>query len=192
MKRFFKKIGSYIKAVEKYIREDVHNPLATMSNLGYVIFGFLSLGTNFIIGLLQIILGVTSGGFHWSRTDCWHKADIVGIYYVFATISFWLMLGSWGVPLGLLVGGVAHYSFSKGYSKHAQKIIGILGGLCLIPFFIQNGWMETLQMMQWFVYAVAVSKVANHWNPEENEKWYDTFHSVWHIFSSIGIFYLVN
>lgn len=177
------------RRVEQYIRTNVHNPLSTMSNLSYGIFGYLTLGVNPVIGFLQIVLFVASSGFHWVRNDCWHKADILAIFYVFGSIAGFLFAGNAGLVIGLGVAGVGQYLYMKKIVGSRQTI-GVLGILTLVPFWILNGWEDSLFVLMWFSLAFAVSTLGSYFNPEEDGKWYDCFHAIWHIFSGVGIYYL--
>ena len=114
----------------------------------------------------------------------------MAIYYVFAVIGAWHWFGHAGIPIGFVVGGAAHWSFS-GYSHYSRYIIGALGVFTVIPYLIANGWIDTAHMLKWFVFAFGASYLADRLNPGEDTKEYDAFHAVWHIFSAIGIYYLI-
>ncbi len=184
------KIKNLINNIEHYIRNGVHNPLSTMTNLTYFL-GFFALYHNFILGSLMIILGICSTGFHWVRNDCWHKADIVAIYYVFAVLAGFLWLGNLGIILGFILGGIAHWMFDGKPDVSSRHVIAVLGVLVIIPFWILNGWQDSLFVLMWFALAGGVSSIATYFEPEEDGIVYDCFHSIWHIFSGIGIYYLV-
>lgn len=172
--------------------KNMKNPASTLSNIFYVIFGILALSETPVMGTLLIGLGIASAGFHWKRTDCWHKADIVMIYYVFAVIGMWLWIGSTlGVMLGITLGMVAHCSF-KDYSRYSQPIIGVLGLIVVIPYTLENGWAEMLHMLKWFAFAMLFGRLAVYFNPEEDSMQYDSLHSAWHLWSSVGIYYLIT
>lgn len=182
-------IKSYIKKIEDYIRNKVHNPLSTMSNIGYLWFGLLTMLFNVGLGIAQIILFVASSGFHWLRNDCWHRFDILAIFYVFGTLAGYLFAGDVGFVFGAGLAGIGHYLYDKGLVG-SRQVIGVLGALTLIFFYIINGLNDTLFVLMWFALAFGVSSIADHFNPTQDGKWYDTFHGIWHIFSSIGIYYL--
>lgn len=174
-----------------YIKNGVHNPLSTMTNLTYILLGWLALPYSFVLGWLMIILGICSTGFHWVRNDCWHKADIVAIYYVFAVLAGFLWFSNFGIIVGFILGGIAHYLFDTKPELSTRHVIGFFGVLVIIPFWILNGWQESLFVLMWFALAGGVSAIATYYNPEEDGIVYDTFHSIWHIFSGIGIYYLI-
>lgn len=176
--------------IVNYIKTEVHNPASTLTNLAYILLGLLALSREPVMGSLLIGVGIASTGFHWTRSDCWHKADIVMIYYIFSVLAAWHWLGYAGIPIGLCVGGAAHWSF-RDYSRYSQKIIGVLGLLTITPFFLANGWADTLYVLMWFVLAFAAGQFAIFLNPEEDSKEYDAFHAWWHIMSAIGIYYLI-
>lgn len=185
-----KQIKQFIQSIADYVKENVHNPGSTLTNLTFVLVGYLRLDVNFWIGAFVIFVGIASTGFHWTRRDAWHKLDIVAIYYLFAVLSGWLWLGDWGILPGLVVGGAAHWSFTN-YSRYSWQVIGTLGTLCLIPYWIQWGWQPTLFMMMWFMMAFGVAQLATWLDPDESGKWYDAWHGIWHIFAGIGIYYLI-
>lgn len=182
--------------IEDYIEHEVHNPLSTMTNLTYVLFGWILLSSNIVLGSLLIALGIASTGFHWVRNDCWHKADIVAIYYVFAVSASFLWFGNAGIPFGFILGGLAHYSFEffhRTFERRlSQGVIGFLGVLCIIPYYIDNGFWDSVHMLTWFALALAVSQIASRFDTDEDGIVYDCFHAIWHIFSGIGIFYLIT
>lgn len=115
------------------------------------------------------------------------------IYYVFAVIAMWLFFGATGILIGGILGGLAHLSFNR-YASHSQKIIGFLGGLCLIAFWIQpeKTIFDVIDMLLWFVLAFACSFVADNITIfKEREKVYDAFHAFWHVFTGAGIYHLI-
>ena len=185
------KIKNFITNIEYYIRNGVHNPLSTMTNLTYVLLGYLALPHSFVLGTLMIILGICSTGFHWVRNDAWHKADIVAIYYVFAVLAGFLWLGNLGIILGFILGGFAHWMFDGKPDVSSRHVIAVLGVLVIVPFWLVHGWEESLFALMWFALAGGTHSIGMRYNPEEDGKVYDVFHSIWHIFSGIGIFNLV-
>lgn len=180
---------SKIQAIADYIKESVHNPASTLTNLTYILFAILLYGqTNIILVILLFMLGIASTGFHWVRDKCWHKFDIVSIFYVFSTTAGYLALGNWGIPLGLLLGGIGHYNFEKVRSTY---IVAFYGGLSALFYYINNTFNDLLFVLMWFALAGACSHIATHFNPHEKGKIYDVFHAIWHIFTGIGIYYLL-
>ena len=189
------RIKTYIRTIEQYIKKDVHNPLSTMTNLTYILLGWLAMSTNVVMGLLLICVGIASTGFHWTRKRCWHWFDIVMIYYMLATVATWLLFGNWGIPLGVIIGGGLHYMFvwldEHGSSRRSHETIATLGIVCITIYTLQNTLYDGGVVLMWFTLALATGGIASYFQPDEDGKWYDVFHSAWHIFSGIGIYYLI-
>ena len=181
--------------VVDYIRSEIRTPYSTLSNLTYLILGILSWNINVYIALLMIGIFVGSTGYHWAHEghESWHRADIVAIYYTFAVIAGWLLMGGEGLVIGTIFGLGAHWSHYYGYSKYSQQIIGIFGMFCLMGFIMQpeNGWLEFASVMCWFGLAFATSYIADHVEKVRG-KVYDGFHAIWHILSGIGIYDLIT
>ena len=174
-----------------YINDHVHDATSTMTNLSYILIGYVNWTIQPFISVLLIILGIASTGFHWTRTRAWHKFDIIAIFYVFSTIAGWLWLGTFGILLGLMFGLIGQILYTK-YGISNYVIIGVLGLFCLIPYYIISGLWDTLNVLFWFGLALGVSQIATYFEPDENGIVYDCFHAIWHIFSAIGIFYLMK
>lgn len=183
--------------IANYIKKNVAHPWSTFSNLAYIFLGALAVfqpGVEIFIAWLLIALGIASTGYHWVWDNCWHKADIVMIYYLFAVIGFWLLLGPYGIIAGFAAGGIAHYSFQH-YSHYSRYIIGAFGVLCLIAFWLQSHkiWTDVVEVLMWFGLAFASSYVADNITIfKERENVYDGFHAVWHILTAVGIWYLIT
>jgi hypothetical protein len=168
----------------------IHNVFSTFTNVAYVIAGYMALDFNPILGLLTIGLGIVSAGFHWTRKDAWHTADIVGIYYVFSVLGFWWLLGNTGVLLGLIIGGIGHYSHS-GYARYSHQIIGGLGAFSLIAFKFHNSWADVGTVLVFFFLAFIFGKIAVWFDPDEDGMLYDVSHGIWHVWSAIGIYFML-
>lgn len=186
-----KKIKDLANKIADYVKDHVHNAASTLTNLSYILIGYVNWPIQPFISFLLIILGIASTGFHWTRSRMWHTFDIVAIFYVFSTIAGWLWIGATGVWIGLALGTIGHYLWHYKYAK-SKTIIGVYGLFCLIPYFIINGVWATLNVLFWFGLALGVSQIATYFEPEEDGKIYDAFHAIWHIFSAIGIFYLMQ
>lgn len=143
-----------------------------------------------VLGIMLMLVGVASTGFHWSRKDCWHTLDIVMIYYMLAVVGSWLWFDNVGIVVGVTVGIIAHASF-KNYSRYSQQIIGALGAYTLLAFYLQHGLTETLHVLAWFASALLCGGLASYFQPDEDGQLYDWLHSWWHIGSGIGLYYLI-
>lgn len=176
--------------IPEYISKHVHNPASTLTNLAYILLGYLALSRNPVLGFMMIGLGVASTGFHWTRENAWHKADMVAIYYIFGVIGSWWFMGDFGVLIGLVLGGIGHWSFTS-YSRYGQHVIGGLGLYSLIGYWVHNSFNEAVFVLMWFAIAMIFGRLAVYLNPREDSVEYDAFHAWWHIFSAIGIYYLI-
>lgn len=184
-------IRKLFNKLREYVNKNVHNLLSTISNFAYILIGYIRLATNPFIGFLLILLGIASTGFHWTRTKAWNDFDIIAIFYVFSTIAGWLWLGTIGMGIGLILGFIGQLLYLK-FDVKGKIIIGVFGILCLIPYYILTGFWSSMNVIFWFGMALLVSYIADHFDPEQDGKVYDTLHAVWHIFSAIGIFHLTN
>lgn len=180
--------------IKNYVDTNVKHALSTMTNLSYIFIGIVVWDISIVISLLLFMLGVASTGYHWNqaRRGSWHKFDIVAIYYVFATIAMWLWFGTYGIIIGLILGGVCHWSFDGVDGLVSENLIIGLGVLCLIPFWILNTPWDVANVLFWFGLARVMSVIADHHKFNGRGKVYDTFHGLWHVFSAIGIFYLIK
>lgn len=174
----------------EYVRNNVHNVFSTLTNVAYVVAGYMALDFNPIMGTLVIMLGVVSGGFHWTRNDAWHKADIVGIYYVFSVLGCYWLFGNVGLLLGFIMGGIGHYSH-KEYGNKSMAIIAGLGAFSLLAFALHNPLSEVATVLVFFGLAYLFQRVAEWFDPSQRGILYDVAHGVWHIFSAIGIYFML-
>jgi hypothetical protein len=93
---------------------NMHEIGSTLTNIAFVLAGFLIYKRSRYVGLSTILLGIASAGWHWTLQPFWHTFDLVMMYFVL---------------LGLI-----NYSEGSDYTKAAFLAgVGMIGIHFLLP-----------------------------------------------------------
>lgn len=61
-------------------------PISTLSNLVFIIFGLVVFPRSKYVGAVTILLGVASGGWHWTMQPFWHTFDFAMMYFMLLSL----------------------------------------------------------------------------------------------------------
>jgi len=57
-------------------------PISSVSNLVFILFGILIFKRSQYVGLITIFLGIGSAGWHWAHSPFWHTFDLSMMYFM--------------------------------------------------------------------------------------------------------------
>jgi hypothetical protein len=145
----------------------------TWSNIAYVILGVMWLIEGHItLSIYAIILGLTSGYSHHTRD--W-LPDWAGMYLLFSG----LILNLLGLPMILaLIPAILTYVVPK----HLLDNFAVIGTMFAFILLLTPNWIIVSSI---FAVAFAFRQYG-----EYNRKYHQAFHSIWHLITAIGFYFI--
>lgn len=164
-----------MKAILKSTKKTAH----IWSNIVYVMAGAATGSIELFFAFF--LLGASSFVAHWKGGDWW-EADWAGMYIAFtAIILFNFGVGMWIFPLTPLIIWLT-------YTKLEESTYLYIGTLFIISMF--SSYVAATAFLP-ALGAFTLAYYLRQRQPEIDKPGYNLFHSFWHVFSAIGMYFLV-
>lgn len=186
---------------------------AFLTNIIYVAAGLIHffIWGQPIIAALLVVLGFTSGLFHYYKAvyhdlrdqktpreqilptrrkmKIWQDFDVVSIYLIFALYPFQITGNAWWLLWAIPLVGVSLNKLGFLFPSKSTDSTKILGACALVVFplaFFYLSWWLTLISLAFFVVALLFGRKGDASEKALEHGKHDKKHGLWHIFSGIG------
>lgn len=186
---------------------------SVVTNIGFIIAGIIQIvfWEQYIIAGLLVMLGITSGIFHyykslyhslkddeveWSgvvkthkKMKFWQDWDVVSIYLIFAFFPYqmsgneWWLL--WALPLVIVSMNKLGWIYPSKHT-HSEEIIAAGSVVAFTVAFFYVAWWLVLLSLIFFTISLIFNRRGDKLEKVGNHLSHDTEHSYWHTLTSIG------
>jgi len=166
---------------ETQILYKMKEPISTYTNLAYIVAGVAM--WNPVLTTAHIILGITSGGYHWTKNRLWQKLDVRAMFLVFGA-HMWNFIGSWEAALMIGLAVILTWVRESDFSTEVT-----------IPYmFLITAALALSSGVSWFfliVFIIALVCNIPFLYLNLNKGVTDVLHGLWHILTAYGFYLLM-
>jgi hypothetical protein len=165
----------------------MQEPVSTLTNLAFIAVGLIIFRRSWYAGIMTIVLGVASAGWHWTQQPGWQSFDLIMMYFMLISLIDYA-LGSEYTATAFLA-GVAMIGIHFLLPSHI--LILVIGFLLLLALMQHYPPGRIFIIAIWFSFWILSNIPYLHeW---EVPFWIlDILHGISHICASIGIYKTVK
>ncbi len=162
-------------------------PISTISNVVFIIFGLAVFQRSRYVGTVTILLGVASGGWHWTMEPIWHTFDFAMMYFMLLSLVNYALGSKYTMAAFLISAALIGLHFIL--PSHLI-ILGI--GLILFITLIRNYPVVSVFIIV-ACFALWISTNIPYLHKWDVPFWrLDVLHGFSHLFAAIGITRVVD
>ncbi|MEX0721480.1 MAG: hypothetical protein WD059_12485 [Balneolaceae bacterium] len=162
-------------------------PISTISNLAFIIFGFVVFKRSKYVGVVTISLGIASGGWHWAMQPFWHTFDLGMIYFMLLSLVNFAAGSKYTLPAFLASIGMIGMHFIL----PSNLIISVIAFSLLFALIRHYPVSRILIIVGCFALWISTNIPYLHeWNLPFWSR--DALHGISHFFAAIGIYKVIS
>lgn len=157
-------------------------PISTISNVAFILFGIFVFQRSKYVGVVTIVLGIASGGWHWTLNSLWHTFDFGMIYFMLLSLINYALDSQYTVIAFLSSLGLIGLHFIL----PSHLIISVIALVLFIALLQHYSTTRVLIIVSCFVLWISTNIPYLH-------KWdvafwrLDVLHGISHLCAAIGI-----
>lgn len=151
--------------------------ISTITNIAYIIVALLLWHP--VLSPVLVVMGITSGGYHWYGTWLWQKLDVRAMFLTFGAYM-WYFIGT--PEAAVFIGIAVVLTWVKESDFHTEVMIPYMA---LITFALAPGWVH----LPFFAMGALcnIPFLYLDWN----KRLTDVLHGMWHILTAIGLYLMI-